>query len=149
MHESPLVMLAPLLILAIGSICAGFIFKDLFMGYGSFADFWSGSILFLEPLTTEHPPKYILYLTPVLVTVAIPLSYYIFLKNKSILEGLIKSNQPIYLFLKNKWYFDELYEILFVKSSKFLGKYLWKKIDGLVIDRFGPDDYQVFLNFFP
>jgi len=102
----------------------------------------------LEPLTTEHPPKYILYLTPVLVTVAIPLSYYIFLKNKSILEGLIKSNQPIYLFLKNKWYFDELYEILFVKSSKFLGKYLWKKIDGLVIDRFGPDGLSSLFKFF-
>ncbi len=148
MHESPLVMLAPLLILAIGSIFAGFIFKDLFMGYGSFANFWSGSILFLEPLTTEHPPKYILFLTPVLVTIAIPLSYYIFLKNKSILEGFIKSNQPIYLFLKNKWYFDELYEVLFVKSSKFLGKYFWKKIDGSVIDRFGPDGLSSLFKFF-
>ena len=45
----------------------------------------------------------------------------------------------IYLFLKNKWYFDELYDVVFVKPSKFLGKFFWKKIDGLVIDRFGPD----------
>ena len=139
MHESPMVMLAPLIILAIGSISAGFIFKDLFMGYGSFTGFWKDSIFFLEPLTTNHPPGYIIYLTPILVTVMIPLSYYVFVKNKYLIEGLVNSNKPIYLFLKNKWYFDELYEFLFVKSSKYLGRFLWKKIDGLVIDRFGPD----------
>ena len=139
MHESPMVMLAPLIILAIGSIFAGFIFKSLFMGYGSFTGFWKDSIFFLEPLTTNHPPGYIIYLTPILVTVMIPLSYYVFVKNKYLIEGLVNSNKPIYLFLKNKWYFDELYEFLFVKSSKYLGRFLWKKIDGLFIDRFGPD----------
>ena len=51
-----MVMLIPLIILAVGSIFAGFIFKDLFMGYGSFIDFWQNSIFFLEPLTTNHPP---------------------------------------------------------------------------------------------
>ena len=109
------------------------------MGYGSFTGFWKDSIFFLEPLTTNHPPGYIIYLTPILVTVMIPLSYYVFVKNKYLIEGLVNSNKPIYLFLKNKWYFDELYEFLFVKSSKYLGRFLWKKIDGLVIDRFGPD----------
>ncbi len=148
MHESPIVMLAPLVILGIGSVFAGFFFKDLFMGYGSFNNFWQGSIYFLEPLTKDHPPGYILYLTPVLVTLSIPFSYYIFLKNKLILEGLVKFNKPVYLFLKNKWYFDELYEVLFVKSSKFLGKYLWKKIDGLVIDRFGPDGLSNLFKYF-
>tara|TARA_B100001121_G_scaffold231491_1_gene204676 strand:+ start:299 stop:2209 length:1911 start_codon:yes stop_codon:yes gene_type:complete len=147
-HESPLVMLIPLIILAAGSIFAGFIFKDLFMEYGSFVEFWQGSIFFLEPLTTEHPPGYILYLTPVLVTVSIPVSYYIFLKNKKLLEGLVNLNKPIYLFLKNKWYFDELYDVLFVRSSKFLGKYLWKKIDGLVIDKFGPDGLSNLFKYF-
>ena len=148
MHESPAVMLVPLIILAIGSVLAGFVFKDLFMGYGAFSNFWEGSILFLEPLTTQHPPKYILYLTPILVTVSIPLSYYIFLKNKSIIEGLVNSNRPIYFFLKNKWYFDELYEVIFVKFSKFLGKYFWKKIDGLIIDKFGPDGLSSLFKYF-
>ena len=147
-HESPAVMLAPLIILAFGSILAGFVFKDLFMGYGSFSNFWEGSIFFLEPLTKEHPPAYIIYLTPILVTISIPFSYYIFLKNKSFIEGIVKSNKPIYLFLKNKWYFDELYEVLFVRSSKFLGKYFWKKIDGLVIDRFGPDGLSSLFKYF-
>ncbi len=148
MHESPAIMLVPLIILALGSILAGFVFKDLFMGYGSFENFWEGSILFLVPLTTDHPPAYILYLTPILVTITIPFSYYLFLKNKSLIESLVKSNRPIYLFLKNKWYFDELYEFVFVRSSKFLGKYFWKKIDGLVIDRFGPDGLSSLFKYF-
>ena len=148
MHESPFVMLVPLIILAVGSILAGFIFKDLFMGYGSFKDFWQGSIFFLEPLTTKHPPKEIVFLTPILVTISIPLSYYMFLKNKSFTDSLVNENKPFYLFLKNKWYFDELYDVLFVKSSKFLGKYLWKKIDGLVIDRFGPDGLSSLFKYF-
>jgi NADH-quinone oxidoreductase subunit L len=148
MHESPMVMLVPLIILAIGSVLAGLVFKDIFMENESFSGFWQGSIFFLNPLSTEHPPAYILYSTPILVIISIPLSYYIFLKNKSMLEGLVKSNGPIYLFLKNKWYFDELYDLLFVKSSKFLGKYLWKKIDGLVIDRFGPDGLSNLFKYF-
>ena len=148
MHESPMVMLVPLIILAIGSVLAGLVFKDIFMENDSFSGFWQGSIFFLNPLSTEHPPAYILYSTPILVIISIPLSYYIFLKNKSMLEGLVKLNGPIYLFLKNKWYFDELYDLLFVKSSKFLGKYLWKKIDGLVIDRFGPDGLSNLFKYF-
>ena len=147
-HESPLVMLLPLIILAVGSVLAGFIFKDLFMGYGSFADFWQGSIFFLEPLSSEHPPQSIIYLTPILVTISIPFSYYIFLKNKSVTNILADTNKPIYYFLKNKWYFDELYDALFVKSSKFLGRYLWKKIDGLIIDRFGPDGLSSLFKYF-
>ncbi len=147
-HESPIIMIGPLIVLAFGSVLAGFIFKDLFMGYSSFIDFWQGSIFFLEPLPKDHPPGYILYLTPILVIISIPLSYYIFLKNKSSLDALVKSNRPIYLFLKNKWYFDELYEVLFVKSSKFLGRYFWKKIDGLIIDRFGPDGLSNLFKYF-
>ena len=138
------------LIRSIANICSAsfLLFKDLFMEQGSFIDFWQGSIFFLEPLSTDHPPKEIVYLTPILVTISIPFSYYIFLKNKSFTDNLVNGNKPFYLFLKNKWYFDELYDVLFVKSSKFLGKYLWKKIDGLVIDRFGPDGLSSLFKYF-
>ena len=148
MHESPMVMLAPLIILAVGSILAGYIFKDLFMAYGSHDGFWQGSIFFLEPLSNEHPPKTILMLTPILITISIPFCYYIFLKNKSVTDSLVNANKPIYLFLKNKWYFDELYNVLFVKSSKLIGRYLWKKIDELIIDRFGPDGLTNLFKYF-
>jgi len=138
-HESPMVMIIPLIILAIGAIFSGFLFKDLFIGTDSSSEFWKSSILFLEPLSQDHPPLWFLLLTPFLVILAIPISYYLFVKNKKIVSYIINGNLPIYNFLKNKWYFDELYEFLFVNPSKKLGLYFWKKIDLRFIDRFGPD----------
>ncbi len=138
-HESPLVMLVPLIILSIGAIFAGFIFKDLFIGYEAINNFWNKSIFFLEPLSTDHPPLWFLVLTPTLVTLSIPLAYYLFVKNKNFPAQLVNINEPLYKFLLNKWYFDEIYETLFVKSSKKFGLFLWKFFDVKVIDGFGPD----------
>ena len=137
-HESPLVMLIPLVLLSIGAIFAGMLFKDLFVGNG-IDSFWKNSVFFLEPLSSEHPPTWFLLLTPILVTLSIPISYYLFVKNKEIVDGIVKVNQPLYKFLKNKWYFDELYELLFIKSSKKIGSFLWKFCDVKIIDGFGPD----------
>ena len=137
-HESPLVMLIPLVLLSIGAIFAGMLFKDLFIGNG-IDSFWKNSVFFLEPLSSEHPPTWFLLLTPILVTLSIPISYYLFVKNKEIVDGIVKVNQPLYKFLKNKWYFDELYELLFIKSSKKIGSFLWKFCDVKIIDGFGPD----------
>ncbi len=138
-HESPLVMIAPLIILAIGAIFAGMLFKGLFIGHEMAYEFWGQSIKFLEPLSTDHPPKWFLLLTPILVTAAIPFSYYLYLKNKNIVKGLKEMNEPFYQFLVKKWYFDEIYDYLFVNPSKRIGKFLWKKVDGSIIDKFGPD----------
>ncbi len=138
-HESPLIMLIPLIILSIGAIFAGFIFKDLFLGYKGINNFWNESIFFLEPLSTDHPPLWFLILTPTLVTISIPLAYYLFVKNKNFATQLVNINKPLYEFLFNKWYFDEIYDILFVKSSKRFGLFLWKFFDIKVIDGFGPD----------
>ena len=137
-HESPLVMLIPLALLSIGAIFAGMLFKDLFVGNG-IDSFWKNSVFFLEPLSSEHPPTWFLLLTPILVTLSIPISYYLFVKNKEIVDGIVRVNQPLYKFLKNKWYFDELYELLFIKSSKKIGSFLWKFCDVKIIDGFGPD----------
>ncbi len=138
-HESPLVMLIPLIILSIGAIFAGFIFKDLFLGHEGINDYWSESIFFLQPLSADHPPTWFLFLTPILVTIAIPISYYLFVKNKILPETIVSINQPLYKFLVNKWYFDELYEFIFIKTSKKIGLFLWKIIDVKIIDSFGPD----------
>jgi len=139
MHESPPTMLVPLIILALGAIFAGILFKGLFIGHEVSYDFWGSSIKFLEPLSKDHPPTWFIFLTPILVVLSIPASYYLFVRNKNIVEELANMNKPLYLFLKNKWYFDELYNYIFVIPSKKLGKFLWKKIDGSIIDRFGPD----------
>ena len=81
MHESPMVMIIPLIILAIGAICSGFLFKDLFIGIESSSNFWKNSIFFLEPLSQDHPPSWFVLLTPILVILSIPAAYYIFVKN--------------------------------------------------------------------
>jgi NADH-quinone oxidoreductase subunit L len=148
MHESPLIMLLPLLVLAIGAIFAGILFKGLFIGHEMSYDFWSSSIKFLEPLSIKHPPTWFLLLTPALVIISIPISFYLFIINKRVVEELVRMNRPLYLFLKNKWYFDDLYDYIFVNPSKRIGHFLWKKIDGSIIDRFGPDGIsQLIKNF--
>ena len=137
-HESPLVMLIPLIFLSIGAIFAGFTFKELFIGSG-LSFFWQESIFFLKPLSTEHPPLWFLISTPTLVIISIPIAYYLFLKNKNLPEQFVKINKPLHQFLINKWYFDELYDFIFVKPSKKLGLFLWKFFDLKIIDGFGPD----------
>ncbi len=144
-HESPLVMLLPLFLLSIGAIFSGFLFKELFIGYTSGYNFWGNSIKFLEPLSSEHPPLWFLLLTPCLVLISIPIAYYLFVKNKELPNSISSINKPLYNFLVNKWYFDELYEIIFIKSSKKLGLFLWKFCDGTIIDGFGPDGISSFI----
>jgi len=148
LNESPMIMLIPLIILAIGAIFAGILFKDLFIGHETSYEFWSNSIKFLEPLSKGHPPSWFLFLTPILVTISIPLSYYLFLKNTKIVDSIVNSNKSLYLFLKNKWYFDEIYEYIFVKPSKKIGFFFWKKIDVSFIDKFGPDGLSQLIKYF-
>ena len=146
MHESPLVMLLPLFILAIGAIFAGFLFKDLFIGNSSGNSFWGDSIKFLNPLSTEHPPLWFLLTTPALVLTSIPIAYYLFVKDKDIPNRIAQSNKPLHNFLINKWYFDELYDVLFIKFSKKLGIFFWKVVDVKIIDKFGPDGVSSLIN---
>ena len=74
--------------------------------------------------------------------------YYLFIKNTSILEGIKTVNQPLYNFLFNKWYFDELYDLIFVRPSKFIGIFLWKRGDQKIIDRYGPDGFSKIIKYF-
>ena len=147
-HESPLVMLIPLFILSLGAIFSGFIFKDIFLSHEDMEFFWRNSITFLKPLNTDHPPLWFLILTPFLVTISIPFSYFLILKNKSILKNFIVVNKPLYNFLKKKWYFDELYNLLFTKFFMKLGIFFWKIVDIKIIDRFGPDGLSSLIKFF-
>ena len=125
--ESPPVMLLPLIVLSLGSIFVGFLFKDLFIGHGENVDFWRDSIKFLVPLSLEHPPTWIILITPILVIISIPISYYIFVINSEIVKNLIYLNKPLYKFLINKWYFDELYNLIFIKTSKKIGLFFLEK----------------------
>ena len=138
-HESPLVMLIPLFLLSIGAIFAGYTFKELFLGYEGMNNFWQESVFNLEPLSAEHPPFWFLILTPTLVTLSIPVAYYLFVKNKNLPEQIANVNKPLHQFLINKWYFDEIYDVIIVIPSKKIGLFLWKFFDVKIIDGFGPD----------
>ena len=141
-------MLIPLILLGIGAVTSGFLFKDLFIGKDSVDLFWKSSIFFLEPLNSDHPPLWFIILTPLLITIAIPFGYLLFVKYSNIPKVIMENNKPLYIFLKNKWYFDEIYESTFIKPSKKLGLFFWKRIDGLIIDRFGPDGISKLIKIF-
>ena len=137
-HESPLTMLVPLFFLGIGALSAGFLFKEIFIGHNS-NDFWETSIFFINEIKHDYIPLWLLLITPILVIIGIPLSFYYFVYNTKILEELKNTTLPLYNFLLNKWYIDELYESLFIKPTKKIGSFFWKKGDIGTIDRFGPD----------
>jgi len=137
-HESPMIMILPSFMLALGAILSGFLFKEMFIGVNSL-EFWKDSILFLETTQYDHPPIWLLVITPLLVVAAIPTAYYLFLHNIKILKNFISKNQKLYNFLINKWYFDELYDLIFVEPIKKIGLFFWKKGDVNTIDRYGPD----------
>ncbi len=137
-HESGLVIIIPLAILVIGSLFAGVLFKEFLIGENYFK-FWNDSILILDKFDHSKIPVLLLYTTPVLVTLAVPISYYIYIKNSKILENFKNKNQLLYKFLLNKWYFDEIYNTIIVRPIKNLGSFFWKSGDIKTIDRFGPD----------
>ena len=146
-HESPLIMIIPLAFLSIGAVFSGFLFKETLIGH-HFQDFWKNSIFILEEIKHVDIPLWFLLLTPAIVIIAIPISYYLFIKNTSILDGIKTVNQPLYNFLLNKWYFDELYDLIFVRPSKFIGIFLWKRGDQKIIDRYGPDGFSKIIKYF-
>ena len=144
-HESPFVMIFPLIILAIGALLAGYFFKDLFIGNNS--TYWNESILFLDFVKLENIPLWLILITPTIITLAIPLTYFLYIKDKTILDGVKNSNLPLYNFLLKKWYIDEVYDFIFIKPLKKIGVFFWKKGDQDTIDRYGPDGISKFIKF--
>ena len=137
-HESPIVMLLPLVFLSIGAIFSGYIFKNIFIGHHSI-DFWQASIFFLNKISHSSIPLWFLLTTPVIVLISIPISFYLYILNPKTLDDFKLTNMPLYNFLLNKWYIDELYEKIFVNPAKKIGSFFWKKGDIGIIDKFGPD----------
>ncbi|MEN5081715.1 NADH-quinone oxidoreductase subunit L [Bosea sp. TWI1241] len=141
-HESPLVMLVPLIVLSIGAIAAGFAFKEAFIGHG-YEGFWKGALFTGKDNQILHAmhevPKWVVWSPFVAMVIGFLLALYMYLLRPDVPGKLAAANPALYRFLLNKWYFDELYDFLFVRPAKWLGRFLWKKGDGLVIDGFGPD----------
>ena len=139
-HESPLWMLIPIGVLAAGSILAGFPFKELFAGHG--VEEFFRELVKMNPHIIEdmhHIPETIAYLPTVMMVIGAYISYVFYIRRPYLPVQLAKQQPLIYKFLLNKWYFDELYELIFVRPAKWIGRFLWKVGDGKIIDGFGPD----------
>ena len=139
-HESPLVILIPLFLLTIGAVLSGYFFKDLFIGT-DYQNFWRASIFFKDEFVLKHPPLWFLSITPICGLVIIAAAYFLYVKNQQILENLKNSNQPLYNFLLNKWYFDEIYDLIFTRPAKAIGAFFWSKGDIKFIDGYGPNGF--------
>src|SRR5215203_3071583 len=139
-HEAPIWMLVPIGILAAGSILAGFPFKEVFAGHGV-EEFFRESLKMHPHIIDEmhHIPQAIAFLPTVMMAAGFLVSWLFYIRRPYLPVELANQHQMLYQFLLNKWYFDELYDFIFVRPAKWLGRFLWKKGDGFVIDGFGPD----------
>ncbi|PHP68141.1 NADH-quinone oxidoreductase subunit L [Zhengella mangrovi] len=141
-HESPPVMLVPLFVLAAGALFAGVLFEGYFYGHEYLA-FWKGA-LFTGPenelLNEFHHVPLLVKLSPFVAMVAgFLIAWWFYISNPEMPRQVAQRHHGLYQFLLNKWYFDELYDFIFVRPAMWLGRFLWKKGDGAVIDGLGPD----------
>lgn len=140
-HESPKVMLVPLVVLAVGAVFAGYLGYDLFVGEGR-EHFWKEAILVLGDDVIEHAhhvPGWVKIVPLVMGVSGIALAYVMYMFAPGLPAALAKGLKPLYLFSLNKWYFDELYNAMFVKPAMTLGRWFWKGGDTAIIDNCGPN----------
>ncbi len=141
-HESPKVMIVPLIVLALGAILAGLLAHDLFVGEKA-ATFWAAAIQILPShpalANAHHVPGWVKYLPLVVGILGISTAYVLYVMRPDLPPKIAGKAQGLYKFLLNKWYFDELYDAIFVKPAFKIGRALWKGGDGALIDGIGPD----------
>jgi len=141
-RESPMVMLVPLGFLAAGSILSGYPFRELFAG-DDVAAFFRDSLRFAETNHILHDmhsvPYGVAMLPTVMMAIGFVVAWHFYIRKPELPGELARQHEPLYRFLLNKWYFDELYDLIFVRPTLWLGRLLWKGGDGWLIDGFGPD----------
>ena len=141
-HESPLTMLVPLAVLAAGAVFAGILFGHYFIGEQG-ASFWHGAIAAIAGNRLgpqlENFPMWVEAAPFALTVIGFGIAYYYYILNPELPAQMAAKKGLLYTFLYNKWYFDELYDFLFVQPAKKLGRFLWKFGDGTIIDGLGPD----------
>ena len=141
-HESPLVMTLPLLVLSIGAIFSGWLGYELFVGTGM-DRFWGDSILILPIHTAmeqaHHVPIWVKLLPVVLATSGVVLAVLCYSVWTGLPAAMVRTFRPVHTFFFNKWYFDELYDAIFVRPAVRIGEILWQKGDRDTIDGLGPD----------
>ena len=141
-HESPSVMLIPLAFLAVGALIAGLLFHDAFLDHG-YEHFFKASLILSPDNHILHDmhgvPRWVQWTPFVMMVAGFVVAWVFYIAKPSIPHALAENQPLLYRFLLNKWYFDEIYDFLFVRPAKALGYFLWKKGDGQPIDGLGPD----------
>jgi NADH-quinone oxidoreductase subunit L len=136
-------MLVPLLVLALGAVAAGFAFKGFFVGEG-YGEFWRASLAEGPSNHIRHAmhelPGWVGWAPFWAMTAGTALSYLYYILAPSLPGITARLFEPVYKFLLNKWYFDELYDFLFVRPAFWLGRLLWKGGDEAIIDGLGADN---------
>jgi NADH-quinone oxidoreductase subunit L len=134
-HEPNLTMTVPLAVLALGALLTGGLFAHLFIGTEQ-AEFWRGSLVVHEH---HHVPLWVVLAPSVAMALGFAVAWYFYITNPLVPFGLAKRFRGAHQFLLNAWYFDALYDGLFVRPALRLGRFLWKTGDGTIIDGIGPD----------
>jgi len=141
-HESPATMMVPLFVLSAGALAAGYAFKDHFIGHEA-GEFWRTSLFTGANNHILHEmheiPAWVGYAPFAMMLGGFVVALAMYVIAPKLPAALAEKFPRLYLFLLNKWYFDELYDKIFVKPAFALGRLFWKGGDGAIIDRFGPD----------
>jgi NADH-quinone oxidoreductase subunit L len=142
-HESPWTMLVPLGVLALGAIAAGYLFKyDFIYAEEGGTAFWAASTLYFnEHLihAMHNVPWQVKWASTVAMLAGLFTAWMMYIRKPGSAEALAGHFRPLYLFFFNKWYFDELYDRIFIKPAFWFGRLFWKQGDVGIIDRFGPN----------
>jgi NADH-quinone oxidoreductase subunit L len=141
-HEPSWSIRFPLVVLAIGAAAAGYVFVEQFIGEGR-ADFWRSAIFIgagNHVLDQIHVlPGWVVWAPLTVTTAGFLVAAYMYILHEGLAARLAARRGPLYVFIYNKWFFDELYDLTFVRGAKALGDFLWKVGDQRVIDGLGPN----------
>ncbi len=139
-HESPLNMLVPIALLALGALVAGQVFHESFVGGERAPAFWNGSLAFSDHLAhAAHAAPLWVKLTPtVVMVIGLVIAWNNYIRDPKAADALVRQFPGIHKFVLNKWYFDELYDAIFIRPALWFGRLFWKRGDEQTIDRFGP-----------
>ncbi len=141
-HESPLVMVVPLLVLSIGAVFAGMIFAPHFIGHHE-AEFWRGAIFVGAENHVLHEshnvPTWVKWAPLIVTLLGTAIAYWLYVVKEGAAKEMADRKGPLWTFLYNKWFFDELYDAVFVKGTKAIGDFFWKIGDVKIIDGLGPN----------
>ncbi len=139
-HESPLPILIPLVLLSLGAIASGFLFAHYFVEPEGGAEFWKGSLFFNEHLmhASHEVPAWVKWTPFAVMLVGLAIAYRNYIRQPDAPAAFVGMFPQLHRFLMHKWYFDELYNFLFVRPALALGRFFWKRGDEQTIDRFGP-----------